>query len=248
MALTAVGALGTGGGNAGNYSTFPTTTTATLEAANIGVIIIAVDNNQTTDGDEGGVSGVVDSAGNTWLKGAEFTNGQGTAQAGALCSVWYVQAATQLASGGTVTASFTNNTSRDAVSTTLHEFTVTAGSTIALEGTPGTLANDSADPGSLNVTTANIECLRIRGVASEQSARTLTATASWTKFTDGAASGGAGANGMCANGEFLISTATGAASDPSVSALDCASVYIALKEVVAAAATTKYLTLLGVGT
>jgi hypothetical protein len=92
MAIASVGTLGTAVNTGNNQASIVLTTSATLEAGNLGVIVISVDNNQTTDGDEGAVSGVVDSAGNTWLKGAEFTNGQGTAQTGATCSVWYVRA------------------------------------------------------------------------------------------------------------------------------------------------------------
>jgi hypothetical protein len=232
MAFASVGSLGSGGSVTANQSTLVLTTTATLEAGNLGVIIIGVDNNQTTDGDEGAVSGVVDSAGNTWVKGAEFTNGQGTAQAGATCSIWYCVVPSQLTSGGTITASFTNNTSRDASAITAWEFTLSG--TVAVEGTPGTLANDGSDLASLNVTTSNIECLRIRGAAIERGADTLSAvTSGWTNITPaGDSGGGANQSNVSAVGEFIISTATGAASDPTLTTnQDGASIYIAFKEV-----------------
>lgn len=233
MAFASVGSLGTANAGTADQTSLVLTTTATLEAGNLGVIVIAIDNNQTTDGDEGAVSGVVDSAGNTWTKGAEFTNGQGAAQAGSTCSVWYKRVTTQLASGGTITASFTNSTSRDASAATAWEFTV--GANVVLEGTPGTLANDGADAGSLNVTTANVECLRIRACAAEgNTAGIATVTSTWTQFTD-SFGGGGGTSGQAASAEFLISTGTGAASDPTLdnTTRDVASVYIALREATA---------------
>lgn len=228
MTIASVGSLGTVGSVTADQSTLVLTTSATLEAGNLGVIVIGVDNNQTTDGDEGAVSGVVDSAGNTWTKAAEFTNGQGAAKAGATCSVWYCRAATQLTSGGTITATFTNNTSRDAAAATAWEFTV--GGTVAIEGTPGTLADDT-NLTSLNVTTTNIACLRIRAAGIEGTGvAPMTVTSTWTEFTFASAGGAAGAN-MNAWAEFLISTGTGAASDPAASAnRDAASVYVAFKE------------------
>lgn len=228
MAFASVGTLGTVGSITANQSSVVLTTTATLEAGNLGVIVIAVDNNQTTDGDEGAVSSVADSAGNTWTKAGEFCNGQGSAQAGATCSVWYCKVPVDLASGGTITANLTNNTSRDATAATAWEFTVQG--TVAVEAT-NTLANDAADLGSLNATTTNIECLRIRAAALEGIITSVTNTATWSNFTLKSA-GGAAAADMNAWAEFLISTATGAASDPTASASrDCASVYVAFKEV-----------------
>jgi hypothetical protein len=193
------------------------------------VLIVATQNFQTTDGDEGAVSGVVDSSGDTWTKGGEFTNGQGTAQAGAVCSIWWCKKTNTLASGGTITASFTNATSRDESAATAWEFTCTAGATVTREGSPATLANDAADAGSLDVTTPNAEYLRIRGIASDLNSVTqMTATASWSLFSVQRSANVTGAQSV--RGEFRIVTGTNAASDPTVATADHASVYIALKE------------------
>ncbi len=202
------------------------------------VLIIAVDNNQTTNGDEGAVSGVVDSTGaNTWSKAAEFCNGRGAAQGGTTCSVWYTTLAAALSSGvHTITASFTNATSRDASAMIAYYWTMGAGSTASLEGTPATEATTATDPGSLNVTTANIECLRVRAISGETNAATgLTVTGGgWaTMGGNQTGSGGATAN-QAVRGEYIISTGTGSASNPTWTAVDCASVYVAFKEVAAA--------------
>lgn len=230
MTWAAVGSLGTHQSATLNQASSVLTTTATLEVGNVAILAIAVDNHQTTDGDEGAVSGVVDSAGNTWVKAAEFTNGNGVAQGGATCSIWYTKATTQLTSGGTITASFTNSASRDASAMSAHEFTVTAGAVISVEAS-ATLANDGADPGSLNATTPNAEFLRFRAIATESKVTVvLTPTAGWTAITAMGVSVGATTVCMWVSGEFIISTATSAASDPAAYVSTHSSVYVAFKE------------------
>lgn len=232
-----------------NQASITINTGGTYPVGTLAVLIIALDNNQTTDGDEGAVTGITDDASggsNTWSKGAEFCNGRGAAQGGATCSIWYSQLARQLTGANVITAALSNATSRDKTAYMIRGFSVGAGSTIAVEGTPATLANNAADPGSLNVTTGNIECLRVRGIAAESNATTdLTVTASWTDFwtvasgsTVTTAGGGSAAN-MAVRGEFRINTATSAASDPTLFAADCASVYVAFKEVSVAFNTQK---------
>lgn len=237
MAFAHVGNIGSGNSATANQAAaICTYTTAASGIGDLAVLVLAVDNNQTTDGDENAVTSAGDNQGNTYLKGAEFTNGQGSAQAGATCSIWYCVLAHSVASGDFITANLSNATSRDRTAFTIHRFSFGAGNTLAIEGTPGTLANDGADPGSLNVTTSNIECLRVRGIAAESSSATaLTATdGTWTVMTgDQTGSGGSAAN-MAVRGEFKISTGTGAASDPTLFAADCASVYVAFREVVTA--------------
>lgn len=239
MAFAAVGSLGKRNNSTANQTISSITgISATAGTGNLVVLIVAVDNNQTTDGDEGAVTSVIDSdGGNTWTKAAEFTNGQGSAQAGATCSIWYTTVVA-LSSGASISANFNNSASRDKSCLTAYEFSAGAGSTFSVEGTPGTLANDGADPGSLNVTTSSIECLRVRGIAAESSTATdITPTTSWTAFALDTTAGGASASNMAVRGEFHISTGTGDASDPTLFAADCASVYVAFKENAAASDT-----------
>ena len=203
------------------------------------VAVIAVDNNQTTDGDEGAVTGITDSFGNTWQKGAEFTNGQGALQAGATCAIWFSKfTAPPVGSGtnGTITVSFSNATSRDASAITVYRFGAddATKTTIVVEAT-GTLASDNtANPGSLNATTANIECVRVRGMAYEQDSINagISNTAGWSAMDANGTTGGTAATNMSVLAEVLISTATGAASNPTGTGVlgDWASVYVALKE------------------
>lgn len=232
MAFGDLGNTTTGTCTTANQASF-STVSLNLTLDSFYVLIIAVDNNQTTDGDEGAVTSVTDSGGvNVWSKAVEFCNGQGSAQAGATVSIWY-SLITSVLVGGTITANFSNSASRDKAAWTLREFSKGAGTTVAIEGTPGTLANDGADPGSLDVTTANIACLRIRGIAAESNDTTALTTTdgTWTAFNGATTTGGGSAANQAVRAEFKISTATGAASNPTLYAADCASAYAAFKEV-----------------
>jgi hypothetical protein len=238
MAFALKGAGGTVTSTTANQSTLVLTTATTAGAAgDFAVLRYAVDNNQTTDGDEVAVTGITDSAGNQWSKGAEFTNGQTAAQAGTTCGVWSCNLSAALAIGSTITLTFSNNTSRDASAAALEYFTKASGTYGVLEGTnpPGTLAADGAAAGSLNVTTANIACLRIRAIASESSTATaLTKTAAFTAvLSQAVTASGATATNQGIRGEYLISTGTGQASNPTAGAgsVDHASVYVAFKEI-----------------
>lgn len=202
----------------------------------LAVIVVAVDNNQTTDGDEGAVTSVTDSGGNVYSKAIEFCNGQGSAQAGATCSIWYSDITTAISAGtGSTTINFSNNASRDASAITGWLFTKAAGQTVAIAAT-NTLANDAGAPGSLNATTANIACLRIRGLASEtNSVVAYTGTALWTQFNSVAANSGTDTTSMTVHAEFHISTGTSDASAPTwVVTEDHASAYVAFNETPAA--------------
>lgn len=225
--------LAVGGGQA---SLVVTTSVTAGAVGDLCVIGYAVDNNQTTDGDEGAVTSVTDSAGNTWVKAVEFTNGQGTAQTGATCGCWYSNLTAALAIGATITLNFSNSASRVAAACGVLFYTMGAGSFAAIEGTPGTLANDAAAAGSLNVTTANISCIRIRLIAAESNVTTvLIKTAAFDAVIVQRIADNAGTNltSMGLRGEYLISTATGAASAPTggTTVSDLASVYAAFKEV-----------------
>lgn len=237
MAFASVGTGGTSLNTNNNQSSSShTVATNNLTAGRLGVLIISVDNNQTTDGDENAVSSVADSTGvNTWSKGIEYCNGNGAAQAGATVSIWYCLAASNLDAGGSITWNFSNNSSRDESCSSLWIFSVGAGSTVAVEGTPAGLAGDAADAASLDVTTSNIECLRVRGIAAElNSATQMTATSggAWTLFSNTRSANTAAA--MAVYGEHRIVTATNAASDPALpSNCDHASGYIAFREVIA---------------
>lgn len=229
MTIASKGTLGNYANTSNNQTGFSlTTATTTLSVGNLAVLIIAVDNDQTTDGDENCVSGVTDSAGNPWRKAAEFTNGEGAAQAGTTCSVWFTRANTQLSVGGTITGNFSVAASRDESAGLAWAFTCDAN--IGIDGT-NTLATDAtSNPGSLTQSTVNAHRLRLRGTASElNSATDFTGTPSWT--TIGVQRSTNIATAQSVRAEFIISTSTGNTSNPTgVGAADHASVFVNFME------------------
>ena len=89
--------------------TLTCTAAAQLDTGNLGVLLIALDNTSTTNGNTTEVSTVVDNALNTWTKIREFCNGQGTAATGATVSVWYTIASANLPiTTGIITITFAN--------------------------------------------------------------------------------------------------------------------------------------------
>lgn len=235
FALKGAGSASTDWSITANQASFVLTTSTTVGAANdLAVLRYAVDNNATADGDEVAVTAVADSAGNFWQKAVEFTNGQGTAQTGATCGIWYCNLQNALAIGATITLTFSNATSRDAAAVGLEYFTKAAGFKATINGTPGTLANDAASAGSLDVTTDGNSVLRIRATASESSDATAwTKTAAFTAvLTQAVSTGGVSATNQGIRGEYLVATAINNASAPTggAGAVDNASVHVAFKE------------------
>lgn len=230
--------IGSGSGQnttAANQASCAITLASTNGAVgDLAVLLYAVDNNQTTDGDEVAVTSVTDTNGNFWQKAVEFTNGQGSAQAGATCGIWYTNITVFMSQDSTtVTINFSNSTSRDASAGSVTYFTKAAGQKAVVEAT-NTLADDAAAAGSLDATTSNIACLRIRAIASESNSVTLlTKTAAFTAVVgQSVAVAGTSPASMGIRGEYLISTGTGQASAPTggAGAVDNASVYVAFKE------------------
>ncbi len=236
MAFAHVGNLGTALSSGNNQASLAITTTAQALAGSVVIVLVADDNNQTTDGDSTATASVADSAGNLYIRGKEFANGQGTVQTGADIGIFYSLLTATLASGGTITATFTSSANSDATAMTAKNFSVGAGNTIEIEGTPGGLADDAANAGSLDVTTRNMECLRIRAIASESSSATAlipTASPVFAIFAQAISGAGTSATEMGVRGEWIISTGTGAASAPTGGAgtVDHASAYVAFREV-----------------
>lgn len=230
MSFSRVGSLGSANDKSAGTS-IALAISAAAEAGNLVVVIIALDNTQTTDGNTSEVSSISDSAGgNTWIKAREFCNGQGGAAAGVTVSVWYSVLTNQINNAGTITANFANSITASAI--TADEFTIGAGNTVVVEATPADLANDGADPGSLTLSSlTSREYLFIRAIAGEtNSTAALTPSTGYTAFAGAQTTGGGGATNMGVRGESRILTGTGDSSDPTWTAVDCASVYIAFRE------------------
>jgi hypothetical protein len=215
-------------GNETSGASFTTSVAvAQLDAGNVGLVSVAVDNTGTTDADHGEVSSVTDSVSNTYKKLKEFTIGQGAAGAGITVSLWYTRASQNLTTSGTLTVSFSNTVTAKAV--VMHEFTV--GNDLTVAGSSQTTKSGN-DFGSLSVSgLATKEYLFYRVAAKETASNTqLTPTANYTAITH-RRSGANGTSSVGIWGEFRILTATGETSNPTLTVGgDSASVMVALVE------------------
>jgi hypothetical protein len=204
----------------------------TLDIGNIGVCVIASDNDgNNTDTDD--IVGVTDSAGNTWTSIFESEIDPGAAAAGAVVGLFATKATAQLSAGGTITVDM--SASRTAHGLACWEFSVAAGNTFSISGTPVRVDDAGADASTITISgLTNTEHLWIRGIASETTNGAIgTPTTSFSVFTSSTASTGTEATSMGVDGEFIIFTAASLGSDPTMSdtTADRTSVYAALDEV-----------------
>ncbi len=207
------------------------TVTATIEAGNVALVVVALDNLGSSDGDNSEVTSVVDSSGvNVYTKLAEWTNANGSAGAGATVSLWYSILTNQLTSTvGTVTANFSGSPTASAM--IVHEFTIGAGNVIQVAGSTS-LSNDAADPGSMTLSSLPVvEYLFVRGIASESNnTATITTSGSYTSLGRTVANTGTSSTSIGARGEFRILTSSSSTSDPTLFSADHANVFVALIE------------------
>jgi hypothetical protein len=229
MAWGSVGSLGSNQDKTSSTS-IVLTTTAAAEVGNVILVAIGADNQGTTDGDLSEISSVVDSAGNTYTKAKEQTNGQGVAADGATVSLWQAKVTSELATGGTITANFAAAVTAKAISA--WEFTVTAGATITLEGSTSAV-HDGADPAAMTIAgLASQEYLFFAaGVEETPNTTTYTTDADYTAIDKNGTTGGGGTTNILVAGGFRIFTGTGDTYDADTGAdRDGAQVYVALKE------------------
>ena len=232
-------AFGVGGAtcsaNSGSSGTTLQCTVATeaFDVNNVAVLWFAGDDAATADTVDHNnllLTSVADSAGNVWTVQRCFTNVQATAAAnGATTCVATARVTSAIPIGGTITATFGTTTAKAIV---VREFTVAAGNALDVAGTPQDLANDGVDPGSMTISgLTSGEYLFVRSTASERDATApgLLTTNYTTSNCDTTTGGGSAAN-MNICGEFRVLTGTGDTSDPTGTAVDNASIFIAFKE------------------
>lgn len=226
------GDLGQGTSNSSGLS-FTFTTSQAINPGDLAVVIIALDNANSTDVTTAIISAVSHDGGTTpWTSAGAWTNGQGAGAAGAAVTIWYLshsKTAAAIASGATVTMSV-NGGAVTAKAATAWLF---GSNGIRAVPTHTTLAADNAAAGSLAAPSPTLPgpFLYVRGTASEAASAQLTAaTAGWTLFTN-ADGGGASTAGMQACGEWLISRGSSATSNPTSSNADHASMATVFSEV-----------------
>jgi hypothetical protein len=205
--------------------------TTTCAAGRIVYVSIAKDNVATVDGETSEVINVTDSVGNTYQKAKEFCNSQGSANAGATVALWWSNTKTALVDAvDTVTVTYSS-------AITAKGFVVTSQSIGAGNGAEveasTTLANDGADPGSMDLTVANISHSWMRVLAHERpTSDTFTKTAAYIGSDQTGTTGGGAASNMTVSREYDVFTGTSNPSDPAWNnAADEASILVAFKEV-----------------
>jgi hypothetical protein len=233
MTIASVGTLGANSSTAADQSSIAMNASATAEAGHVVIVVVATDNAGTVDGDEGAVSSIVDSSGNTWSKAIEYAYTKGAARGAAVVSVWYCIVATQIDSGDTITANLTNSADRDAACISAWEFTI-SGSSLSVAGS-AVLGTNGGNPGpSMTLSgLASAEYLWLRADAVETQTGPLTSwTSGWTSLTQAQANSGVLATSISLGGEFTIATATSRTSDPNgaFGGRDQAAVLIAFSE------------------
>lgn len=236
MALSALGALGSNNTKTSGTTLAITTEQATA-AGDIVIVQMATDNSVSTVGATTTHTGIVDSAGNVYVKAGEQTNGTGGANAGVTLSLWRSVHTAPLPAGSAIT--FTRSGSVAARAGSARRFGRTPGSTLAFP-TPVVNAQTGV-PAALTISgmTANIEKLLVRAAAVESNAASIdTATSGWTLGLDVGTSGGQAAVNVSTRAEYIIGTATSYTSQPTGSNLQGASIMLAITETVVLAALT----------
>lgn len=228
MAFGDLGNLGAGGSTGNNQASLTVATAQAVGARDFVAIAVTVDNRTTGGGDLSDVTGVTIGGVALTLSRQNATNL--AAQAGAAVSLWYGQPGA-LSSGVNMVATFNNATTSDASALSSRLFSVTAGAAVTEDGDNATTST-TTNAGSLDVTTANAERLRIRAIGCEfDSTQALTVTGSWTAWTEGASAASGTTTEQVIEVEHRIVTAANSASAPTLgSACDAASVMAAFKE------------------
>lgn len=207
MTIASAGSVGTAQAKA-TGSSLAITTTATIPAGNLAIVAYATDNLDTSDGETSVVTGVTDSAGNTWQKAAEFTNtSAGAVGDGVLVSIWLTVATVQLNSGGTITITQGSDTNGRAGS--CWQFTIgTAGVTVADYEVGGGESNTIPDISLSGL--ASQEYLFLHGLGIEgPNTMAYTEDGDYTSISADGTTGGGGATNISIRGGWRIATLTG---------------------------------------
>jgi hypothetical protein len=223
MAFTGNFANGDGEANktasASDTFTFPGSVDYHAESGEIVVLCVAMNNKTTTDGETTDIASVTDSGGNTFRRWGEFTNGQGTAAAGATISVWISEVTTAVTLGS-VTVNY-DGFSPVATAAVYHRFRRTA--PIAHTASAVTVAEDNVSQVA-SLTKSGLESreyLAVRAMAHEAELLGTIGdpTAGWLVLGGGSdgwtyTTGAGSASNMAVGAEYHIATATSFTSAP----------------------------------
>ena len=204
-----------------------------LSGGSVIVVLTAWDNTDTADGQTTRLS-CSDSAGNTYVKAMEFTNGQGAAEAGATVAIFVTVPDFDLPFGGTVKV--TSDTARVAKVARVLRFDMEPGlyAEVVIVGT-ATAADDGVDPSAMTISGLDsAEYLFVHAIAIEgPSSDTYTATPLYSSVLQNLGTGGAPpASNMLLWSEVRVFTGTGDTVDitSDVADRDGAQAFVALLE------------------
>ena len=186
------------------------TTAGGLTAGSLVIVFVGKDNVSTTDGNTSEVSGISDSVGgNTYTALHEYCNSRGSANAGAVISIWYSILTNALLGTSTITATLSSSVTAKAIAA--KGFTKGSSTTISLVGSSDVNVVSTTGLGSPSITgLASAEHLYLIGDASETSTTDSGASATgFTQDTSANTSGGSSASNMGVNCYHLIATDTG---------------------------------------
>jgi hypothetical protein len=247
MAFTAVGNVFVNAYSS-SATTVANSTAVTIPAGAFLVAIIAIDNISTTDAITSNVTSVTDSASNTWIKVSEYTNGNGSAGAGATVAAFY-SLLTNPISSGFITATLSSAVVGRAI--TVHRFTPQSTQSVFTVDSLSNFGQDAAQqfPGSMtNSGLPSSNRLWIRAIAGE-GYDTLGFTPSSGYTTIAQNTNGFGTSAMAIAGEYSITTSTTSTSNPTLAtttnAPDWASLLFSIREDGAAPLTSQTVTALG---
>src|SRR2546430_1950885 len=217
-----------------NSWTFATGFGNPLDAGHLGVLTLATDNREQSNGNPNGPQSITDAAGNTWTKAREFTNAQGAAAAGVTVSIWYTKASSTLASPANITVNFSGLITAKVAS--CEEFTM--GDSVTVEAGGDVAATNTTSPGSITLSgLSNTSHLWIRATGREFPPGVWTGSgANFTQFWGIGTSGGSNATNIDIRSEALIAAWTSLTTNPSAgTTTDWASTMVALSVVCNAA-------------
>lgn len=228
--IASVGDFGTGSSSTSSTTLTMTTATA-MSAGQTAILGIYSDNTSTTDGSNGELTSVSGGTG-VWDELGEYTNGNGAAAAGATVALYRFVASGTVASGTTITITFSSARGDQCCS----GWIFSSAQPLILDPDAGTnpianVTDASSGFGSAAFSgLGNRQHLFVRVGAKEANSTTqITPSAGFAAFT--AVRSRDNASAMLGRGEWDIDTVTGSTSNPTLAVSgDTAALFVALVE------------------
>jgi hypothetical protein len=230
MTWASGGSLGQANNKTSGTNNLVLTVSAAAAVGEYVVVMVSGDNITAADGDNAEHS-IADSAGNTWVKHIENTNGN-AAGAGITLSIWGAQVTTAMVAT-TTTITLTTSATITAKALTAWKFTKAAGATFRVYRR--SQEADAADPPAMTnlagTLKSGVSYLTIHGLAVEGiSTDTFTQDGDLATVTESFTSGGTAATNAGIRGGYAIQTGTTPSIDVGNTARDHSQAVVVLAE------------------